>query len=86
LYVRRKPRIRIEAQMHGGGHERGMRSGTLPVHQIVGMGEAYRIAKEEMETEMARLRGLRNRLWNGIKDIEEVYLNGDLEQGAPNIL
>lgn len=74
LYVRRKPRIRIEAQMHGGGHERGMRSGTLPVHQIVGMGEAYRIAKEEMETEMARLRGLRNRLWNGIKDIEEVYL------------
>ncbi|MDV0424042.1 aminotransferase class V-fold PLP-dependent enzyme, partial [Klebsiella grimontii] len=63
LYVRRKPRIRIEAQMHGGGHERGMRSGTLPVHQIVGMGEAYRIAKEEMESEMARLRGLRNRLW-----------------------
>ena len=86
LYVRRKPRIRIEAQMHGGGHERGMRSGTLPVHQIVGMGEAYRIAKEEMETEMARLRGLRNRLWNGVKDMEEVYLNGDLEQGAPNIL
>ncbi len=86
LYVRRKPRIRIEAQMHGGGHERGMRSGTLPVHQIVGMGEAYRIAKEEMETEMARLRSLRNRLWNGVKDMEEVYLNGDLEQGAPNIL
>ncbi|MGQ7148004.1 aminotransferase class V-fold PLP-dependent enzyme, partial [Escherichia sp. SS-MK2] len=65
LYVRRKPRVRIEAQMHGGGHERGMRSGTLPVHQIVGMGEAYRIAKEEMATEMERLRGLRNRLWNG---------------------
>ena len=86
LYVRRKPRIRIEAQMHGGGHERGMRSGTLPVHQIVGMGEAYRIAKEEMESEMARLRGLRNRLWDGVKDMEEVYLNGDLEQGAPNIL
>ncbi|EEI08821.1 aminotransferase class V-fold PLP-dependent enzyme, partial [Limosilactobacillus reuteri] len=64
LYVRRKPRVRIEAQMHGGGHERGMRSGTLPVHQIVGMGEAYRIAKEEMATEMERLRGLRNRLWN----------------------
>ena len=78
LYVRRKPRVRIEAQMHGGGHERGMRSGTLPVHQIVGMGEAYRIAKEEMATEMERLRGLRNRLWNGIKEIEEVYLNGDL--------
>ena len=86
LYVRRKPRVRLECQMHGGGHERGMRSGTLPVHQIVGMGEAYRIAKEEMATEMERLRGLRNRLWNGIKDIEEVYLNGDLEHGAPNIL
>ena len=86
LYVSRKPRVRIEATMHGGGHERGMRSGTLPVHQIVGMGEAYRIAKEEMESEMARLRGLRNRLWDGVKDMEEVYLNGDLEQGAPNIL
>lgn len=81
LYVRRKPRVRIEAQMHGGGHERGMRSGTLPVHQIVGMGEAYRIAKEEMSTEVLRLRVLRDRLWNGLKDIEEVYLNGALEQG-----
>ncbi|ACY59183.1 aminotransferase [Yersinia pestis D106004] len=81
-----KPRIRIEAQQHGGGHERGMRSGTLPVHQIVGMGEAYRIAKEEMESEAARLRSLRLRLWNGIKDIEEVYLNGSLENGAPGIL
>lgn len=86
LFVRRKPRIRIEAQQHGGGHERGMRSGTLPVHQIVGMGEAYRIAKEEMESEAARLRSLRLHLWNGIKDIEEVYLNGDLENGAPGIL
>ncbi|KLU16048.1 MULTISPECIES: IscS subfamily cysteine desulfurase [Xenorhabdus] len=86
LYVRRKPRVRIEAQQHGGGHERGMRSGTLPVHQIAGMGEAYRIAKEELESEAVRLRGLRLRLWNGIKDIEEVYLNGDLEQGAPHIL
>ncbi|MFC3396415.1 IscS subfamily cysteine desulfurase [Brenneria rubrifaciens] len=86
LYVRRNPRVRIDAQMHGGGHERGMRSGTLPVHQIVGMGEAYRIAKEEMATEMARLRVLRDRLWRGINDIEEVYLNGDIEQGAPNIL
>ncbi|WFQ79825.1 IscS subfamily cysteine desulfurase [Xenorhabdus sp. SF857] len=86
LYVRRKPRVRIEAQQHGGGHERGMRSGTLPVHQIAGMGEAYRIAKEELESEAERLRGLRLRLWNGIKDIEEVYLNGDLEQGAPHIL
>lgn len=86
LYVRRKPRVRIEAQMHGGGHERGMRSGTLPVHQIVGMGEAYRIANEEMSTEVARLRALRDRLWNGLKDLEEVYLNGSLELGAPNIL
>ena len=86
LYVRRKPRVRIECQIDGGGHERGMRSGTLATQQIVGMGEAYRIAKEEMATEMERLRGLRNRLWNGIKDIEEVYLNGDLEHGAPNIL
>ncbi|MGM7980783.1 IscS subfamily cysteine desulfurase [Yersinia enterocolitica] len=86
LFVRRKPRIRIEAQQHGGGHERGMRSGTLPVHQIAGMGEAYRIAKEEMESEAARLRSLRLRLWKGIKDIEEVYLNGDLENGAPGIL
>ena len=80
LYVRRKPRVRLEAQMHGGGHERGMRSGTLPVHQIVGMGEAYRIAKEEMAEEMARIRTLRDRLWNGLKDIEAVYVNGDLEQ------
>nr|WP_314265552.1 IscS subfamily cysteine desulfurase [uncultured Moellerella sp.] len=86
LYVRRKPRIRIEAQQHGGGHERGMRSGTLPVHQIVGMGEAYRIAKEEMAEESARLRKLRLRLWQGVKDAEEVYLNGDLENGAPHIL
>ena len=79
LYVRRKPRVRIEAQMHGGGHERGMRSGTLPTHQIVGMGEAFRIAKEEMADENARILRLRNRLWDGIKDIEEVYVNGDLE-------
>ena len=79
LYVRRKPRARIEAQMHGGGHERGMRSGTLAVHQIVGMGEAFRIANEEMAQENARILGLRNRLWNGLKDMEEVYLNGDAE-------
>ena len=77
LYVRRKPRIRLEAQMHGGGHERGMRSGTLATHQIVGMGEAFRIANEEMEAEMARLGALRERLWNGLKDIEQVRLNGD---------
>ncbi|MDJ0779901.1 MAG: IscS subfamily cysteine desulfurase [Gammaproteobacteria bacterium] len=79
LYVRRKPRVRIEAQMHGGGHERGMRSGTLPTHQIVGMGEAFRLAKEEMATENERIRMLRDRLYNGLKDIEEVYVNGDLE-------
>ncbi len=79
LYVRRKPRVRIEAQMHGGGHERGMRSGTLATHQIVGMGEAFRIAKEEMDGENTRLMALRNRLWDGLKEMEEVYLNGDLE-------
>ncbi|WP_457676201.1 IscS subfamily cysteine desulfurase [Thiolapillus sp.] len=80
LYVRRKPRVRLEAQMHGGGHERGLRSGTLATHQIVGMGEAFRIAKEEMAEENARLLALRNRLWDGLKDMEEVYVNGDLEQ------
>lgn len=79
LYVRRKPRIRLEAQMHGGGHERGMRSGTLATHQIVGMGEAFRIAKQEMQSENDRIMKLRNRLWNGFKDMEEVYLNGDFE-------
>lgn len=79
LYVRRKPRVRIEAQMHGGGHERGMRSGTLPTHQIVGMGEAFRIAREEMADEIDRIRSLRDRLWNGTKDMEEVYLNGDMD-------
>jgi cysteine desulfurase len=79
LYVRRKPRVRLEAQMHGGGHERGMRSGTLAVHQIVGMGEAFRIAKEEMAMENDRTRMLRERLWNGISDMEEIYVNGDLD-------
>ena len=77
LYVRRKPRVRIEAQMHGGGHERGMRSGTLATHQLVGMGEAFRIAQEEMAAENERLLTLRNRLWDGLRDMEEVYLNGD---------
>lgn len=86
LYVRRKPRARIEAQMHGGGHERGMRSGTLPTHQIVGMGEAFRIAREEMATENERIRVLRDRLWNGLNDMEEVYLNGDMEQRVPHNL
>jgi len=79
LYVRRKPRVRLEAQMHGGGHERGMRSGTLATHQIVGMGEAFRIAKEEMATENERIRMLRDRLLHGLNDMEEVYVNGDLE-------
>ena len=79
VYVRRKPRVRIEPQMHGGGHERGMRSGTLPTHQIVGMGEAYRLAREEMQEENARILALRNRLLEGLKDIEEVYINGDLD-------
>jgi cysteine desulfurase len=78
LYVRRKPRVRIEAQMHGGGHERGMRSGTLPTHQIVGMGEAFRIAREEMADENVRILKLRNKLWDGVRDMEEVYLNGSL--------
>jgi len=79
LYVRRKPRVRLEAQMHGGGHERGMRSGTLATHQIVGMGEAFRIAREEMATENERIRMLRDRLYDGLKDMEEVYVNGDPE-------
>ncbi|MEF3193193.1 MAG: IscS subfamily cysteine desulfurase [Halothiobacillaceae bacterium] len=86
LYVRRKPRVRIEAQMHGGGHERGMRSGTLAVHQIVGMGEAFRIAGQEMAAENERIRMLRDRLWNGIKDMEEVYVNGDLTHRVPHNL
>ncbi len=86
LFVRRKPRVRLEAQMHGGGHERGMRSGTLPTHQIVGMGEAFRIAKEEMVSEGERILALRQRLWNGIKDIEAVYINGDLDKRVPGNL
>src|SRR5947208_8820774 len=84
LYVRRKPRVRIEAQMHGGGHERGMRSGTLPTHQIVGMGEAYRLAKLEMATENERIRMLRDKLCSGLTTIEEVYVNGDLERRVPH--
>jgi len=86
LYIRRKPRVRLEAQMHGGGHERGFRSGTLPTHQIVGMGEAFRLAREEMDSECERIRMLRDRLWNGIKDMEEVYINGDIEQRVPHNL
>ena len=86
LYVRRKPRIRLEAQMHGGGHERGLRSGTLATHQIVGIGEAFRIAGEEMAAENERLLVLRNRLWDGFKDMEEVYINGDLDNRIPGNL
>jgi cysteine desulfurase len=84
LYVRRKPRVRLEAQMHGGGHERGMRSGTLPTHQIVGMGEAFRIAREEMGAETERIRMLQQRLLNGLKDIEQVFINGHLERRVPH--
>lgn len=86
LYVRRKPRVRLEAQMHGGGHERGLRSGTLPTHQIVGMGEAFRLAREEMDLENVRIRRLRDKLLNGLQDIEEVYVNGDMKQRVPHNL
>jgi cysteine desulfurase len=86
LYVRRKPRVRLEAQIHGGGHERGMRSGTLPTHQIVGMGEAFRLAKAEMATENERIRMLRDRLWRGLSDIDEIYVNGDMERRVPHNL
>ncbi|QDL37873.1 IscS subfamily cysteine desulfurase [Rhodoferax sediminis] len=86
LFVRRKPRVRIEAQMHGGGHERGMRSGTLPTHQIVGMGEAYRIAKAEMAAENVRIRALHDRMLAGLKDVEQVFINGHLEKRVPHNL
>src|SRR5204862_1628665 len=86
LFVRRKPRVRIEAQMHGGGHERGMRSGTLPTHQIVGMGEAFRLARLEMATDNERIRMLRDKLLAGLSEIEEVYINGDMEHRVPHNL
>ena len=86
LYVRRKPRVRLEAQMHGGGHERGLRSGTLATHQIVGMGEAFRIAKEEMTEELPRMHALQQRLLKGLQTLEEVYVNGDLEHRVPHNL
>ena len=86
LYVRRKPRVRLEAQMHGGGHERGMRSGTLPTHQIVGMGEAFRIAKEEMAESNAKAHALQQRLLNGLKDMEQVFINGSMEHRVPQNL
>ncbi|MFL2499401.1 MAG: IscS subfamily cysteine desulfurase [Porticoccaceae bacterium] len=86
LYVRRKPRVRIEAQMHGGGHERGMRSGTLPTHQIVGMGAAFKLGAEVLAEESARIKKLRTRLWEGVSDMEEVYLNGSSNQHVPGII
>lgn len=86
LFVRRKPRVRLEAQIHGGGHERGMRSGTLATHQLVGMGEAFRIAKQEMHTEGARILALKERMWNGFQDMEEVYINGDIQRRVPGNL
>lgn len=86
LYARRKPRVRLEAQIHGGGHERGMRSGTLATHQIVGMGEAFRIAKEDMIQDNIRIKSLRDKFWDGLKDMEEVYLNGDPEHRAAGFL
>jgi len=86
LYIRRKPRVRLEAQIHGGGHERGFRSGTLPTHQIVGMGEAFRIARLEMATENERIRALRDRLLKGVTEIEEAFVNGDVEQRVPHNL
>ncbi len=86
LYVRRKPRVRLEAQMHGGGHERGFRSGTLPTHQIVGMGEAFRLAREEMESENKRIGVLRDRLLKGLSDIEHIYINGDMTHRVPHNL
>jgi cysteine desulfurase len=84
LYVRRKPRVRLEAQMHGGGHERGMRSGTLPTHQIAGMGEAFRIAREEMGSEQERIRMLQQRLITGLSGIEQTFLNGHPEKRVPH--
>jgi cysteine desulfurase len=86
LYVRRKPRVRLEAQMHGGGHERGLRSGTLATHQIVGMGEAFRLAREEMDSEITRVTALRDRLAKGLQEIEEVYINGDMDHRVPHNL
>lgn len=86
LYVRRKPRVRLEAQMHGGGHERGMRSGTLPTHQIVGMGEAFRIAREEMAQDLEKARSLQKRLVDGLTDLEQVFINGDMERRVPHNL
>ncbi|PID37173.1 MAG: IscS subfamily cysteine desulfurase, partial [Pseudomonadales bacterium] len=86
LFVRRKPRVRLKAEQHGGGHERGMRSGTLPTHQIVGMGEAFALAKAEYEQNHAHAKKLRKKLWDGLQDIEEIYLNGHMEHSIPNTI
>jgi cysteine desulfurase len=86
LFVRRKPRVRLEAMIHGGGHERGMRSGTLPTHQIVGMGEAFRLANEEMDSDNLRIKSLRDKFWEGLKDIEEVHLNGHIDDRVAGFL
>ncbi|WP_323841787.1 MULTISPECIES: IscS subfamily cysteine desulfurase [unclassified Moraxella] len=86
LYVRRKPRVRLKAEQHGGGHERGMRSGTLATHQIVGMGEAFALSAKRFDEDHAHIKALRDKLWNGLQDIEEIYLNGSFESGIPNIL
>ena len=86
LFVRRKPRVRLEAQIHGGGHERGIRSGTLPTHQIVGMGEAFKLAGQEMDSDNSRIKALRDKFWQGLQGIEEIYLNGDTEKRAPGFL
>ena len=85
LYVRRKPRVRHEALFHGGGQERGIRAGTLPTHQIVGMGEAFKIASQELEKDFEKINSLKNRLYNGLKDMEEIYINGNLDEGYPGI-
>ena len=86
LYVRRKPRVRLEALIHGGGHERGMRSGTLATHQIVGMGEAFRIAKIEMEKDLAKVNAFHKRFLEKVEEIDHIYINGDLNNKVPNIL
>ena len=86
LFVRRKPRVRLRAEQHGGGHERGMRSGTLATHQIVGMGEAFAIAAERLEEDRAHTQKMHDKLWQGVQDIEEIYLNGDVENSVPNII
>ena len=85
LYIQRKPRVRLQALFHGGGQERGIRAGTLPTHQIVGMGECFKVAKEDMDSDFKKINSLKNRLYDGLKDMEEIYVNGNLEEGYPGI-